>query len=406
MFYGWKLTILCLVGNFILQGSIIFMMNAFIDPLTVERGWTRADINIGLSLSSFLGALSIPVWTYFVQKTSIRFLMTCGAFLGGISFIILALTKSLYLFYIFYSLAWISGQCFGGPIASMLVNNWFVKFRGRAFGLANMGISLSGVVMPFILLIFINQYDVSTAWLGYGIFILAFVPICWFMIRDTPSQLNLFVDNAQVESLNQEIDKKTEKKVYVPWSEVLKSKQAYLLSFLFGLALMVNSAVVSQLKPRMTDLGLESYDAMFFSCLTAVFLVSAKYLWGRAADKYNPISVTRLLLFLNFLSLLLIFLPPTIYTLLFFSFCFGITGGGAWVLMPATTAYCFGQDKFLFYFRLVSTFIILKSFGYAIMAFSDYMTKAYDLAYIIFAFVLLFCFGLSFFLSTQKAQIK
>ncbi len=38
MFYGWKLASLGLIGNFILQGSIIFMMNAFIDPLTAERG--------------------------------------------------------------------------------------------------------------------------------------------------------------------------------------------------------------------------------------------------------------------------------------------------------------------------------------------------------------------------------
>ncbi len=403
MFYGWKLACLGLIGNFILQGSIIFMMNAFIDPLTVDRGWTRADINLGMSIASFLGALSIPLWSYLVQKTSIRFLMSLGAFLGGMSFIILAFSKSLYLFYIFYTVAWISGQCFGGPIVSMLMNNWFIKFRGRAFGMTNMGISLSGVFMPILLLFFINRFDVSTAWLGYGIFILAFVPICWFVIRDNPDEMNLHPDNIQDYEIQELKIENSADKQNISWAVVLKSKQAYLLAFIFGLTLMSSSAVVSQLKPRMSDVGLGSYEAMFFSCLTALFLVFAKYFWGRAADKYNPIIITRIVIFTNLLSLLLIFLPLNVFILLLFSFCFGITAGGAWVLMPATTAYCFGRENFLYYFRFVSTFIFLKSLGYGIMAFSNYMTNGYDLAYQIFCFVLVLCLGLSFLISTQKA---
>ncbi len=330
--------------------------------------------------------------------------MTCGAFIGGISFIILALTQSLTYFYIFYTLAWISGQCFGGPIASMLANNWFIKFRGRAFGLTNMGISFSGVFMPFLMLFLINSYDVSTAWLGYGIFILAFVPICWIMIRDNPHEMGLFPDNVQPTLSQEQISDAKRSDINIPWSKVLRSKHAYYLSFLFGLTLMTSSAVVSQLKPRMSDVGLDSYNAMFFSCLTAFFLVVAKYYWGKLTDKYNPVIVTRVLLIANILSLLLIFLPPSLPALLLFAFCFGMTGGGAWVLMPATTAFCYGREKFMFYYRMISIFIFLKSIGYAIIAFSNHMTGGYDLAYIIFVIVLIFCTGLSFIIPTKPIE--
>ena len=34
MFYGWKLSALGTAGNFLLQGSIIYVMNAFLTPLT------------------------------------------------------------------------------------------------------------------------------------------------------------------------------------------------------------------------------------------------------------------------------------------------------------------------------------------------------------------------------------
>ncbi len=401
MFYGWKLAILALVGNFVLQGSIIFMMNAFIDPLTVERGWTRASISLGMSVASFIGALSIPVWSWLTQKTSIRLLMTVGAFLGGASFIVLALTKDLLFFYLFYTIAWVSGQCFGGPIANMLVNKWFIKSRGRAFGLANVGISLSGAIMPFLLLLFINNFDVSTAWFGYGCLLLAFVPVCWFMIRDTPEEMGLHADNSPHSEYVAPAPVEN-----IPWATVLRTKEVYMLSFLFGLTLMVSSAIVSQLKPRMVDVGLDSYQAMFFSCLTAFFLVVAKYIWGKAADKFNPVKVTRVLLSLNFISLLLIFVPPSLPMLFIFSFCFGITSGGAWVLMPATTSYYFGSEKFIFYYRMVSTFVFLKSFGYAIVGFSNYLTQGYDLAYMIFAGFLAICVLLSFLIPSESNYSK
>ncbi len=398
MFYGWRLAILCLLGNFLLQGSIIFMMNAFLDPLTLERGWSRASISLGMSVASLIGALSIPLWSWLSQKIGIRLLMTLGSLLGGLSFIVLAMTKELYFFYIFYTLAWVSGQCFGGPIANMLINNWFVKYRGRAFGLTNMGISLSGAIMPFLLLFFINNFDVSTAWFAYGCLLLIFVPICWFMIRDRPYEMNLQVDNCQ----NADCVPAQEVK-NIPWATVLRTKEAYYLAFLFGLSLMSSSAIVSQLKPHMVDIGLDSYEAMFFSCLTAAFLVVAKYVWGKAADKYNPIIVTRILLALNTLSLLLIFIPPSLPIMFVFAFCFGITSGGAWVLMPAATAYYFGSEKFAFYYRMISTFVFLKSFGYAIIGLSNYLTNGYNLAYIVFVGIMLVCIALSFMIPVKSA---
>ncbi len=397
MFYGWKLAILGLVGNFVLQGSIIFMMNAFIDPLGIERGWTRANVSLGMSIASLIGALSIPVWTWLVQKTSLRIVITCGALVGGISFIILANAAELLTFYIFYTLAWVSGQCFGGPIINMLVNNWFIKSRGRAFGLANVGISLSGAIMPFILLLFINKFDVSTAWFGYGCFLLAFVPVCWLLIRDTPEELGLHADNSPHSEYVAPPPVEP-----VAWATIFRTKEVYYLSFLFGLTLTVSSAIVSQLKPRMVDVGLDSYQAMFFSCLTAAFLVVAKYIWGKAADKYNPVKVTRVLLICNFFSLLLIFVPPSLPMLFLFSFCFGISSGGAWVLMPATTSYYFGSEKFIFYYRMISTFILLKSLGYAIVGWSNYLTGGYNLSYIIFAGILIVCISLAFLIPTQS----
>lgn len=401
MFYGWKLCIITFMGNFLLQGSIIYMMNAFIDPLTLLHGWTRAQISMGMSVAALLGALSIPIWSSLSLRFSLRALMTTGALLGGTSLVMLGLTDKLALFYVFYTLAWMSGQAFGGAIGNILINQWFNKEKGRAFGLCNVGTSFSGAIMPFILLIAITNFDVQTAWVSYGIIVLCVAPLCWFFVYDKPEDIGLHVDNIP--------DGEYIPSKVVPalsWNDVLKNKDVYILGFTFSLALTVGSSVVSQLQPRMVDIGLDSYTAMAFSCLTALFLAAAKYIWGKACDVYNTVIVTRVLIASMLFSLSLIFIPPSFPVLFLFSFCFGITVGGVWSVMPAAVAFYFGKNNFVFYYRVVSTFILLKALGYSLLGFSQQLTGAYDLAYYFFCIILLICLVLTFFLKTKPPYLE
>ena len=413
MFYGWKLCLITLMGNFLLQGSLVYMMNAFIDPLTDAHGWTRADVLFGMSIGAFLGGLSSPVWSSLSLRFSLRVLMTAGAFIGGASLIMLGLTSDLLVFYIFYSLAWISGQAFGGTIGIILMNQWFNKERGRAFGLCTIGNSFSGAILPFILLIVITNFNVQTAWLSYGIIILCFVPVAWFFVRDKPAMLGLHPDNitpnntAAGDITTDEEGMEHKKTPHVSYGKIFGNRDVYILGLSFGFTFMVVSSVISQLKPRFFDMGLDSYTAMSFSCLTALFLAIAKYFWGKACDKFNTIKVTRVLFAAIFASLLLIFIPMTnFFVLVLFSFCFGMTAGGAMTVLPAAVAFYFGKDSFVFYYRVISTVVLLKSLGYSIMGLSMHYTQSYNSAYQLFCGALVLCLASTFLLSTSPPYLE
>ncbi len=399
MFYGWKLCFVTFAGNFLLQGSVVYIMNAFLDPLTVANGWTRAEISFGVSIAAFFGALSVLVWTSLASYFSMRALMTFGAFLGGISFIALSFTNQLIFFYIFYTLAWSSGQAFGGAIGNALVNQWFVKKRGKAFGISNIGTSFAGAIIPLVLYIVIMFFDVQTAWFTYGLFVLLMAPVCWLTVRDRPEQMGLHVDNDP-----NALDLDLSNFVKPTWAEVLKNKDIYIISLSLTLTLTVASSVVSQLKPRMVDLGLDSISAMALTCFTALLLAAAKYIWGRACDFYHPIKILRLLIILIFASLFLTFIPNSLTSLILFSLCFGVTGGGIWVVMPSVVAYYFGKEKFIFYYRVVATFVLIKAIGYAILGFSQQLTNSYDLAYTVFLGILVICLALTYLLKMEPYQ--
>ncbi len=401
MFYGWKICLLTTLGNFVLQGSVIFMMNAFMEPMSALHGWSRAQISLGMSIAALLGALTVPLWAAFSLRFSIRLSMTVGAAIGALSLMGIGFTSNLYIFYLCYTLAWASGQAFGGPTAQMLLNQWFSRFKGKAFGISNSGTSIAGATMPFILMLVILQFDVQTAWIAYGAFILCLAPLCWFIIRDTPQMMDLHVDNdprAPEESI-QCVHTMT------LWS-VLKQPPAIMLGLIFGLSLLAGGAVVGQLKPRLVDVGLDDYTAMLISCATAAFLAIAKYSWGIACDRFNPILILRVLVTLIFISLGLIFLPPSLPILLLFCAMFGITLGGIWVVLPVCVAFYFGKENFICYYRVISVFVLLKAVGFTMMGISHHYTHSYDAAYIAFEGVYFICIILSFLLKTDPKKDK
>ena len=114
MFHGWKLSLLGSGGNFLLHGGLIYMMNAFTEPLAAARSWERGDIGVAMSVAALCGALSMPLLSSLSLRMSLRLLMTLGALIGGASVIVMGQARSLGLFTLFFSIAWINAQAFGG----------------------------------------------------------------------------------------------------------------------------------------------------------------------------------------------------------------------------------------------------------------------------------------------------
>lgn len=398
MFYGWKITLLGSAGNFLLQGSTIYIMNAFIEPLNALYGWTRADISTIMFFAALFGAFSMPVFSSLALRIPLRLIMSAGALFGGLCATGMGITDNLYVFGLLFILTWISGQAFGGVSANILINKWFSRFQGRAFGICNIGNSLAGAVLPFLLMISIQYTNVKLTWILYGIIILCFVPVCLFLIVEKPSDMGLHADNLANGK------KEIRSEVFIPLKTVLQYPEIYYIGFTFGFMLMSSSSVLSQLKLRFTDVGIESFTAMALMCLTAFFCAIAKYLWGWLCDKICPVLVTRILVLFHIGALFLLFIPANLAVILIFTVCFGLAAGGSWAVMPSITAYLFGKERFICTYRAVSPFVILKALGFLIVGFSYSFFGSYDAAYLIFIVILSCCFLLTLLLKPLTTQ--
>lgn len=414
MFYGWKIAGTGLFGNFMLFGGMLYLMNVFIEPLSDLYGWSRASISFSMGLASMLCSATMFVSIALAAYFKLRTLTVIGALLGGISLIGMGLTSNFVLFTVFFSVAWASGQFCGGAIANILVSNWFTTHRGRALGIVNMGTSLSGAILPFFCLILLEKFGIHMAYIILGMILLAFAPICYFIVRDEPRELNLNPDNKEIVLLTKNVTSADEEILQHPLCQerkyaissffnFYKNKISWYISLGYALGLLSVAGVISQLKPRFVEMGFDPHTAMLLMSLTALFGACGKYFWGYVSDKTNPILVIRLLLLGNIFGIGFLLLPASFISISIVVIVFGLCMGGMWTIFAALIYYIYGKECFKKAYQYASIMIVLKSIGYMVTGFVFTYLGSYTMAYIMFIFILMISCGCMFLIKKSDA---
>ncbi|MEE0815252.1 MAG: MFS transporter, partial [Desulfovibrio fairfieldensis] len=122
MFYGWKISLLSMGGNFMLQGSVLYCMNAFMEPLCEVHGWTRAGLNLSMGFAALMGQLAMPLAAAVSARCSLRRLMALGALAGGAATAVMGLTGNILLYTLLFTIAWVCTQFCGGVVGNALMN--------------------------------------------------------------------------------------------------------------------------------------------------------------------------------------------------------------------------------------------------------------------------------------------
>lgn len=384
-FYGWYIVAMALFANFMSVGTNFYIFNAFMEPLCGQRGWTRTDINVALMIGTFVGFLGQVVYGTLVMRIGPRSLMTFGAVLAGVSFIFLGRAGQLWTFYALYVLLFMGNGALGGIVANTAVNNWFVRKRGSALGMATAGVSLSGAVIPFLALILLEKTGLVGSFFWIGLALILTSPLTALIIRNRPEDHGMHPDglapgpSAGAGEGQEEADSGV-------WSagQVFRSGAFWKVSMAFGLTMIGVVGVMSQLKPRFSDIGFDSRTAMAMMSVTALLGTFGKYFWGMICDRFDPRRVVAVLMAGNALGLGLALWQGSMAALVLFIVVFGFAMGGVMSTFPVIIADLFGRESFAPVLRFAAIFLILQLLGYLIAGRSYDLTGSYNTAYAVF----------------------
>src|SRR6185436_20118150 len=136
---------------FSIVGFALYGLPYYYNLWVEEFGWSRTQVTSGNALSKLLiGPLFGFIAGWVVDRFGPRRLMLVGILMAGGALIGLSTVTTFPMFLLFY-FANALGYVFGGPLPNqVLLSRWFDAARGRAMGIAYLGIGIGGALVPLL----------------------------------------------------------------------------------------------------------------------------------------------------------------------------------------------------------------------------------------------------------------
>jgi MFS family permease len=308
-------------------GFALYGLPFFYDFISKEFGWSRAVVTSGNALSKLIVApLFGFIAGWIIDRYGPRRMMMAGALMAGAALIGLGLMGSLWMFYFFYVFNAL-GYVFGGPLpCQVLISKWFDKNRGKAMGIAYLGIGTGGALAPLIASGLEKNFGWHYALVGLGILIIIVSFPTAFFLRE-PGK------------------KKTEANPDVPMvktADILKNSSFYLLSIGSMLSIAAVGGTNQHLKFYLRDLGFSQADAARVMSLVLLSSLAGRILMGWLADIFQRKKVMILIYILVGSAIPLLLLPEFPGRIYLFAVVFGIGLGGDYMIIPLMAGDLFG----------------------------------------------------------------
>src|SRR5262249_14311113 len=147
IFYGWWVVAAAFLNFFFVIGIIFYGFPVFYSSFVQALGFTRAQVTQGFFLGFLIiGLPSGLIAGAMIDRIGARWVIVAGTACVGVSVLLMARMTRLWEYEALCVLE-VLGYVFAGPIANqVLVSRWFRARRGRAMGIAYLGLGEGGVV--------------------------------------------------------------------------------------------------------------------------------------------------------------------------------------------------------------------------------------------------------------------
>lgn len=312
---------------FAIVGFAYYGLPFFYDFMTKEFGWSRAVVTSGNAVGKLIvGPVFGFIAGWMIDRYGPKRLMMTGALMAGTALIGLSFSSSLGMFYLFYIFNAL-GYVFGGPLpCQVLISRWFEKNRGKAMGIAYLGIGTGGALVPLVaagLEKNIGWHLTLTA-LGVLVILIAF-PFAFF-IKDAAANRS---ERANPETM-------------VPIRTILLNPNFYLLAIGSMCSIGAVGGVAQHLKLYLRDLDFSQDQAAQVMSFVLLSSLAGRVLMGFLADLINRKYVMILIYMIVACAIPLLLVPDFPGRIYLFAVIFGIGLGGDYMIIPLMAGDLFG----------------------------------------------------------------
>ncbi len=265
------------------MGTLFYAYGVLLKPLAETFAVDRFDISVATLIQGVIVAFISPYVGKLIGQMPIRRLMWCGAAALCLGFVGMGQAHNVLHLYLAFGVVLALAMTLLGVLPNnALLANWFVKRRGKALGLSQLGISLSGAALVPLTAWLVQMYGWRTAVTLFGLgFAALLAPLIWKFAINRPEDRGLTPDGAVGGA-----DADSQFGSAEDWSLLILVRQwrTWQLVAVVGPSFTCIGGVLLVLPSHITDLGLTTMQASSLVVLATLMAALAKPLFGMLSD--------------------------------------------------------------------------------------------------------------------------
>jgi MFS family permease len=353
LYYGWIIVAVVTLAGFAQSTGTFVVMGVFMKPVTDEFHWSRSVFTAAMSIGTFIGAFIAPAVGAHIDRFGPRWFLTASFSIFGATLILFSQVSNLWQYYAVQIATRIVHMGAISPALNVIVPKWFVTQRGRAVGIASMGIRLGMTLNPLLAQVLVSRSGWRTATSAIAILVwsMAVLPVALFFRRQ-PEDLGLLPDGATLEELEKRRQAAAtaggpvSRRLDVSFTprQVLLHPSFYLLTAAFSLGFLVVSASSLHFIPYLTDQAVTPGMAVIALAVWSAAAIPGALGAGLIAERVSPRGVLIVIFLLMGSSFVLLLGVRSASQALLWGFYYGIVEGGVFIVQEVIYADYYGRQ--------------------------------------------------------------
>src|SRR5882724_2839479 len=355
-FYGWYIVGVGILVN--IAGTFAFSstLSIFLKPITEELGVSRGAFSLIRTFEIGVAAMIVPILGPWIDRHGGRGVLVLGVLMEGTGLLLSSLVQNFWQFVLVRCSLVIAGEALlGSLVMNVTIAQWFVRKRGRAMGIANLGTGLAKLGIPLIAASLFVLISWRGTWAVFGIVapLLVTAPALIF-IRRRPEDMGLRPDgdpphqksnkspatsappsSAQSRNLRPERSWTRAEAICVP--------TFWLLVVTFGIASVGIAGLNLHIFSYVTDIGYSPLIAASFMSTIALTQLGSTLVWGILADRFDIRKVSCVQFMIQGVGLVVAISSADILLVYAGFFLYGTGLAGSFVLREVIWANFFGR---------------------------------------------------------------
>ena len=341
MFFGWYVVAGTFTAQLLVVGFFSYSVSLLVGPVREEFGVSLEQVLYSMSLGTLFSLAVVPLCGALIDRYPVRWLISGGVVLFALGLWWTGNSSSITEYVVVFGLTFCLANALAGPMASSaVVSRWFTRSRGKALGIAAMGTSVGGILVPALVNRWIINYGWREAMENLALLaVLVVLPVVILSVRGRPGDIGLQVEEqatGEGSAPTPGLD------LGLTTRQILTNPSYWYIALTLGTLFCVYSAMLSILGHYATDLGYRPEQAASLIMILAISGLVGKLLSGLLADRLNLKFGLWAAIGLVAVAFVLLALEPVWLLVVLAVVMMGLAAGGMLPVWGAMMAKAFG----------------------------------------------------------------